>query len=121
VDTGVIAAMGYCFGGSTVQQLAYTGASLVGIVSFHGSLIPPKKEVVTLVKAKILMCHGAIDPLTNDDQLHAYLSAMKKSVLDWQMIFYSGAKHAFTNPDSDKRASDIVAYNEAADRRSCLT
>jgi dienelactone hydrolase len=113
-----VAAIGYCFGGSTIQQLAYTGAPIRGLVSFHGSPIPPPEKAASLVKAKFLICHGAIDPLVSDAQLHHYLAAMKQSGLDWQMIFYSGAKHAFTNPDSDKRGSDNVAYNEAADRRS---
>jgi len=61
-DTGRIAAIGYCFGGATVQQLAYSGAEVKGIVSFHGSLLPPAPDQVKQVKAKLLICHGSADP-----------------------------------------------------------
>ncbi len=118
VDPGRIAAIGYCFGGTTVQQLAYSGADLRGIVSFHGSLIAPSEEEAKAVKAKILICHGAADPLTSQEALQNYLAGMGKSHLDWQMVFYGGAKHSFTNPDADKAGMEAFGYNKLADQRS---
>lgn len=118
VDKGRIAAIGYCFGGATVQQLAYSGAHIRGVVSFHGSLIPPTESAAGVVKAKILICHGADDPLVKDDHLIAYLGAMRKAELDWQMVFYGGAKHSFTNPDADKVGMAPLKYSRSADERS---
>jgi dienelactone hydrolase len=118
VDQSRIAAIGYCFGGSTVQQLAYSGAPIRGVVSFHGSLIPPPEGATRVVKAKILICHGADDPFTKNDHLIKYLDAMRGSGLDWQMIIYGGARHSFTNPDADKMGMDALQYNKSADERS---
>lgn len=118
VDPGRIAAIGYCFGGATVQQMAYSGADLRGVVSFHGSPLPVKEDQVSRVKAKILILHGAADPLVKDAQIQSYLAAMDKSGLDWQMVFYGGAKHSFTNPDADKAGMEPLRYSPSADRRS---
>jgi dienelactone hydrolase len=118
VDVSRIAAIGYCFGGATVQQLAYSGADLKGIVSFHGSLVAPTDEQAKQVKAKILICHGAADPLISQEALQNYLATMGKMGLDWQMVFYSGAKHSFTNPESDRAGMDAVGYSKLADQRS---
>jgi len=74
VDGPRVAAIGYCFGGSTVQALAYTGAPLAGIVSFHGGLIPVPADAAAKTKAKILVCHGAIDPFVSKDALNAFFS-----------------------------------------------
>ena len=117
-DSKRIAAIGYCFGGSTVQQLAYSGADIRGIVSFHGSLIPPMESAVKQTKAKILICHGAADPFTKPDALQAYIASMNASALDWQMAIYANAKHAFTNPGADKRGMPALGYNRLADLRS---
>jgi len=117
-DPSRIAAIGYCFGGSTVQQLAYSGADIRGIVSFHGSLIPPTESAVKQTKAKFLICHGASDPFTKPEALQAYIAAMNASGLDWQMIIYGNAKHAFTNPGADKRGMPALGYNRHADLRS---
>ena len=118
VDPDRIAAIGYCFGGSTVQEMAYSGADLRGVVSFHGSLVPVHEDQVKRVKAKILILHGALDPFTSISQIADYLGAMDKSGLDWQMILYGGAKHSFTNPDADKAGMDALKYSPSADRRS---
>jgi dienelactone hydrolase len=118
VDQSRIAAIGYCFGGSTVQELAYSGAHIRGVVSFHGSLIPPPEGAAGVVKAKILICHGADDPFTKNDQLIEYLDAMRQSGLDWQMVIYGGARHSFTNPDADKMGMDALRYSPSADARS---
>ena len=118
VDTDKITAIGYCFGGATVQVLAYGGTELKGVVSFHGSLIPPNAEQASRTQAKILICHGAQDPMVTPDSLAAYLKAMNAAPIDWQLIAYGGTRHSFTNPGADKRGMDALAYNPTADRRS---
>ncbi|MEJ2656343.1 MAG: dienelactone hydrolase family protein [Desulfobacterales bacterium] len=117
-DSSKIAAIGYCFGGSTVQQLAYSGADIKGIVSFHGSLIPPAASAARQTKAKVLICHGAADPFTQPEMLQAYIAAMNASGIDWQMDVYGYAKHSFTNPESDKLNMPGLGYNRLADLRS---
>jgi dienelactone hydrolase len=118
VDPERIAAIGYCFGGATVQQMAYSGAGLRGVVSFHGSLLPVQEDRVKQVKAIILILHGASDPLITVEQVQTYVSAMEASGLDWQMVFYGGAKHSFTNPGADKVGMDALRYSASADARS---
>jgi dienelactone hydrolase len=117
-DPNRIAAIGYCFGGATVQQLAYLGADLRGVVSFHGSPLPPTQDQAQKVKAKILICHGAADPMTKPEAIQNYIAAMEKSGLDWQMILYGGARHSFTNPDADKAGMEGLKYSKSADKRS---
>ncbi len=117
-DTKRIAAIGYCFGGATVQQLAYSGAEIGGVVSFHGSLVPPSKNMLREVKAKILICHGAADPLVDPQAFMTYMDTMRVSGLDWQMIIYADARHAFTNPDADKIGMAALKYSQSADQRS---
>jgi dienelactone hydrolase len=118
VDTNRIAAIGYCFGGSTVQELAYSGADLRGVVSFHGSLMIPAEDQAKQVKAKILICHGAADPFTKPDKIPPYIEAMDKYGLDWRMIIYGGAEHGFTNPDADKMGVEGLKYDKSADLQS---
>jgi dienelactone hydrolase len=121
VDGSHVAAIGYCFGGSTVQALAYSGAPLAGIVSFHGGLIPVPADAATKTKAKILICHGAVDPFVKKEDVDAFQKAMNDGKFDYQFISYSGAVHAFTNPHADDVAKATglpIAYNAAADKRS---
>lgn len=118
VDTRRLAAIGYCFGGATVQVLAYGGADLKGVVSFHGSLIPPSAEQAARTRAKILICHGAEDPMNQPEAMTTYVNGMNASSIDWQIIAYGGTRHSFTNPDADKRGMAALAYNPSADRRS---
>ena len=109
VDPSRVAAIGYCFGGSTVQALAYSGAPLAGIVSFHGGLIPATAETAARVKAKILICHGALDPSAKQERIDAYLKSMNDTKLDYRFVIYAGAFHAFTNPESDANAEKFLA------------
>lgn len=123
VDAGRVAAIGYCFGGSTVQALAYSGAPLAGIVSFHGGLLPVPADAAAKTKGKILVCHGAVDPLVSNAEVEAFTQAMNAGNFDYQFISYAGAVHAFTNPDADKFAAangliGKIGYNAAADHRS---
>ena len=122
VDETRVAAIGYCFGGSTVQALAYTGAPLAGIVSFHGGLIPVPADAAAKTKAKLLFCHGAVDPFISRAELDAFTQAMNDGKFDYQFISYAGAIHAFTNPKADEVAAKSglkgIGYNAAADHRS---
>ena len=118
VDPARLAAIGYCFGGATVQVLAYTGAGLKGVVSFHGSLVPPSAEQGEQIRAKILICHGAQDPFNKPETLAPHVNAMNATPIDWQLIVYGGTRHGFTNPDADTHGMDALAYNASSDRRS---
>jgi dienelactone hydrolase len=123
VDPTKVAAIGFCFGGSTCQTLAYGGAPIAGIVSFHGGLVQPSAEQAGAIKCKVLMCNGAIDPSVKPEAITAFMQALDATHVDYQFINYAGAKHAFTNPDADKIAaannmSAMIAYNEPAARRS---
>jgi len=121
VDPKRVAAIGYCFGGSTAQALAYSGAPLVGMVSFHGAPIPASPEAAAHNKAKFLICHGAVDPFVKKADLDAFLKSLEDGKFDYQFISYAHAVHAFTNPDADKFAAaglNGVGYNAEADHRS---
>jgi dienelactone hydrolase len=118
VDRNRIAAIGFCFGGATVQQMAWSGLPLTGVVSFHGSLVPAGETDIKQTRARVLILHGAADTHVSDADLHTWLAALRGSDVDWQLIMYSGAKHSFTNPAADARGMDGVGYNEPAARRS---
>lgn len=118
VDASRVAAIGYCFGGSTVQQLAFHGADLAAVVSFHGAPVVPTDASAGKVKAKILLCTGALDPFIPEAKLHDQRRALDQLKADYQMIFYGGAQHSFTVPDIGARNVKGLAYNAEADRRS---
>lgn len=121
VDGRRVAAIGYCFGGAAAQVLAYSGAPLAGIVSFHGSLIPASPEAAAANQAKILVCHGAVDPFISAEEIAAFMKGMNDGKFDYQFVSYAGAVHAFSNPGADKIAKATglpVAYHAAADKRS---
>ncbi len=118
VDTTRIAAIGYCFGGATVLQLAYAGADLRGVVSFHGSLPVPEGDQAKRIKAKVLICHGAADRFIPDERIKALRVAFDDGDVDWQMLSYGGAAHSFTNPGADAHGISGVSYDAKADRRS---
>lgn len=121
VDAKRVAAIGYCFGGSTVQELAYTGAPLAGVVSFHGGLHAAPEGAAARTRARLLICHGAVDPFVSKEEVDGFLKSMNEGKFDYQFISYAGAVHAFTNPQADAigKAKGIpIAYHAAADRRS---
>ncbi len=118
VDPKRIAAIGYCFGGTTVIELARSGADIAGIVSFHGGLDSPTPADGKNIKCKVLVCHGADDPFTSPQDLAAFENEMRNSKVDWQLIKYGGAVHSFTQPLAGNDNSKGAAYNEKADRRS---
>ena len=116
VDGNRLAAIGYCFGGSTVMELAYQGAPLLGVVSFHGGL--PVAEAGGNIKAKILVCHGASDGFVSPQAIQDFTTALTERGADWHLVKYGGAVHSFTNPEADEIEMKGIAYDEAADRRS---
>lgn len=118
VDAGRVAAIGYCFGGQAVLELARSGAEVKGVVSFHGKLNTPDAEDAENIKGKVLVLHGADDRSVPPEEIAAFENEMRQAGVDWQMIFYGGAVHSFTNPASGDDPSRGVAYNERADRRS---
>jgi dienelactone hydrolase len=118
VDPGRLAAIGYCFGGSTVLELARSGADLVSVVSFHGLLDTPTPGDARNIKGKVLVLHGADDPYVPDAQLKAFEDEMRAAKVDWQVVKYSGAVHAFAVVEAGNDPSKGAAYNATADRRS---
>ena len=119
-DTSKIAAIGYCFGGSVVLNVAKLGDNLNAVVSFHGNLagVPADKN---LLKAKILVCHGAEDKFVPATEVDAFKKQMDSIKADYTFKVYPGATHAFTNPNATatgKKFSMPITYNAAADSAS---
>ena len=117
VDTKRVAAIGYCFGGTTVIELARSGAELNGIVSFHGGLDSPTPADGKNIKCKVLVCHGADDPFEKSEDLAAFENEMRSASVDWRLIKYGGAVHSFTQPMADGSMAG-AKYNARADKRS---
>lgn len=117
-DVKRVAAIGYCFGGGTVLELARSGAEVTGVVSFHGDLETPNPSDAKNIKGKVLVLHGGDDPFVKDDQVVKFEEEMRKAGVDWQIVIYGGAVHSFTNPEAGNDPSRGSAYNEKADRRS---
>jgi dienelactone hydrolase len=113
---GRIAAVGYCFGGMTVLELARSGAPLAGVISVHGSLDTKRPAIGDAITAKILVCHGALDPHVPLSQVTAFADEMKNANTDWQLIIYGNAMHGFTH--EDKWNVPGIAYHAASDARS---
>jgi dienelactone hydrolase len=118
VDVNKIAVMGFCFGGTTSLELARSGAPIVGVVSFHGGLNTPTPMDAKNIKAKVLALHGADDPYVPAAEVEAFEKEMNEGKVDWQLVKYSGAVHAFTNPAAGSDNSKGAAYNANADKRS---
>jgi dienelactone hydrolase len=118
VDSSRVAAMGYCFGGTTVLELARSGADVKGVVSFHGGLGTPSPEDAKNIKAKVLALHGADDPNVPPPEVQAFQEEMRKAKVDWELVSYGGAVHSFTDWNAGNDNSRGAAYNEKADKRS---
>lgn len=118
VDGARVAAIGYCFGGGGALELARSGAELAGVVSFHGGLETSFPAEPGDIRAKLLICHGAVDPYVKPEAVHGFLDEMERAKVDYQLIMYAGAVHAFTQKSAGNDPSKGAAYNEAADRRS---
>jgi dienelactone hydrolase len=117
-DPKRVAAIGYCFGGTTALELARSGAPIAGVVSFHGGLNTPTPQDAKNIRAKILVLHGADDPYVPPEEVAAFEKEMKDAKVDWQLVKYSGAVHAFAVPGAGNDTSKGAAYNASADRRS---
>jgi dienelactone hydrolase len=117
-DPRRIVAIGYCFGGTTVLELARSGAEIAGVVSFHGGLSSPTPGDAKNIKAKVLALHGADDPNVPVKEVAAFEDEMRQGGVDWQLIAYGGAVHSFTDWSAGNDNSKGVAYNERADQRS---
>lgn len=118
VKKGKVAAIGYCFGGTTVLEMARDGLPLSGVISFHGGLDNPKPEDAKKIKTKVLVAHGAIDPFVPQKDVDQFFKEMNDAKVDYQFIAYSGAVHSFTEKAAGNDISKGAAYNEAADKRS---
>lgn len=118
VDPARIVAIGYCFGGTTVLEMARGGAELKGVVSFHGGLATPNPADAKNIRGQVLVLHGAADPFVPAAEVVAFQEEMRQAGVDWQMVFYGGAVHSFSNPDAGRAGIKGVAYDERADRRS---
>ncbi len=118
VDDGKLAAIGFCFGGATCLELARTGAPLAGIASFHGGL---KEEIAGdagRIRASVLVCHGAEDPLLTAETIAAVMDEFRRDGVDWQFTYYGNAVHSFTDPTADARGMPGLAYDARTERRS---
>ncbi len=113
-----LAAIGYCFGGTTAIELARSGADLKGGVSFHGSLDSPNPADGRNIKASLLILHGADDPFVKEEDIAAMKKEFNDAKVDWQMVYYADAVHSFTQEKAGHDKSKGVAYNEKAAKRS---
>jgi len=118
VDTDKIAAIGYCFGGSTALTLAYSGAPLEAVATFHAALPTPTAEQAKAIKAKILVCHGADDFFIPKEAIDKFKAALDGAKVKYQFESYPGTVHSFTVPGADKKEIKGMAYNEEADKKS---
>ncbi len=116
VDKENLAAIGYCFGGSTVLHLAYIDSGLKGVVSFHGALTPPPADAK--VGPKVLICQGGADSFVPSATVDAFAFGMDQAKANYVIAIFSGAKHGFTNPDAGRYGVDALAYDAAADKMS---
>lgn len=113
-----VAAIGYCFGGTGVLELARMGAPVKGVVSFHGGLDKGNAETVSPMAAKVLVLHGADDPFVPEKDIAAFMAEMRGARADWQMVSYGNAVHSFTEEAAGNDNSRGAAYNREADLRS---
>ena len=116
-DPDRIAAIGYGWGGASLQQLVFMGTDIKGAVLF-GSFMSPPADRAAHVEAKILVLQGAADPYLDMEDFAAFIESMNKSGVDWHMVLFGGAKHGFSNPDAARYKMKEIGYNETADRLS---
>ncbi len=119
VDTSNIAAMGYCFGGLCVLDLARIGTDINGVISVHGLFPSPGNTQGTKIKAKVLVLHGNEDPMVPVDSVVELEKELTEAGADWQIHVYGNTMHAFTNPSANDHSMGTV-YNEVADKRSWI-
>ena len=120
VDPTRVAAIGFCFGGLCVLDLARTGADVLGVASFHGLLTPPGNTAGNHITAKVLVLHGHDDPMVPVSQVNDFEAEMTAAGVDWQVHAYGGTMHSFTNPEAND-PSFGTQYKATANRRSWAT
>lgn len=118
VDKDKIAAIGYCFGGTTCLELARAGAPLRGVVSFHGNLTNPNPQDDANIKTSVMVATGGADEMVPPEECVAFCQSMEQNKVDYVFHVYGGAEHAFTNPEADKAGIKSVKYQKEADERS---
>ncbi len=118
VDQNRTAAMGYCFGGTTVLELARSGANLKGFITFHGGLDTPTPTDAANIKGEVLVLHGADDPFVTSKDVDAFEKEMKDAKVKWELVKYSGAVHSFTIREAGNDNTKGAAYNKDADEKS---
>lgn len=121
MDASRIGAIGYCFGGTTVLELARSGADVKGVASFHGALSTPDAADARNIKGKVLVLHGAADNFVGAGEVEAFKKEMKDAGVDMRFESYEGAVHSFTVPEAGSDPSKGMAYDEAADKKSWET
>ncbi|WP_372651509.1 dienelactone hydrolase family protein [Halobacteriovorax sp.] len=117
-DDNKIAAIGFCFGGSAVLESARSGKDLKAVVTFHGNLLTPNLEDAKNIKGKILVLHGAIDPVVPKKELESFEKEMNNANVDWQLVSFSGAVHSFTNPTANREGAS--KYHPLVTKRSFI-
>jgi dienelactone hydrolase len=117
VSAGIVA-VGYCFGGMTVLELARSGAELAGVVSVHGTLDTKQRAAADSIRSKVLVCHGALDPHVPMTQVAGFTEEMNQARADFQLVIYGGAQHGFTHEKGMNVSG--VAYHAQADMRSSI-
>ncbi len=117
-DTTRLAAIGYCFGGTTALEMARAGEPILAAVGFHSGLATAKPAQAGAVKAKVLVQIGAADPMVGAEQRVAFEKEMTDAGVDWRMTLFGGVVHSFTNPDADRLGRPELAYDKSADERS---
>ncbi len=118
VNAEKLAALGYCFGGSTVLEMARAGVKLNGVVSFHGNFATKMPAKEGSIQTKVLVLHGANDPFIKEDEYEDFIEEMQKSKADWQMVSYGNTVHSFTDPGAGNDPSKGFAYQPESDKRS---
>jgi dienelactone hydrolase len=117
VDGDKVAAIGFCFGGLCVLDIARSGANIAGVVSFHGLFAAPGNTSGNTIRARVLALHGWDDPMATPEAVHALAAELTEMGADWQLHAYGNTMHAFTNPAANNAAMGTV-YDPVADRRS---
>jgi dienelactone hydrolase len=118
IDGARVAAIGYCFGGTVALELARSGADIKAVIGFHAGLATARPQDAKNIRAKVLICNGAQDPIVPLEQRTAFEREMEAGGVDWQLHLYGGAGHAFTRPGAAALGLPGFAYNKSADERS---
>lgn len=115
-DSGKLAAIGYCFGGTTALEIARSGEPIQGVISFHGGLSTPNPAEANNIKCKVLALHGADDPAVPPEEVHAFEKEMRDAKANWELVSYGGAVHSFTDPDANR--PPVSLYHEQSAKRA---